>query len=582
MNKVTSIILRRMRAPFFLLICVYSISILGMVLIPGIDDNGNVWHMSFFHAFYFVSFTATTIGFGEIPYALTDAQRLWAIIIVYTSVISWFYALGKIITLIQDKSFRVAITRSRFEHDVKKIDRPFYLICGFGETGSALVKALSEEQLHTVVIEKNPDNLSEFDLNELPEFVPSIAGDASSPEQLDLAGIKHKMCRGVIAVTSSDETNLKIAISSKLLHPDVPVVCRSELKEFEENMRSFGTDHIVNPFDTFADIFEMAMHSPSLHLIYDWLTGVPNTQLTDPIYFKQGHWILCGFGRFGKVLFKHLCENNNSVTIIDPSEDLLTEFRKDPTNNKYDFITGHGTDAKTLNMAGVQKAAGIIAGADNDSNNLSIIMTAKAIQPDIFIVARQNLLTNHELYDATNAHLIMRHREMLARKIRVIFMAPLLLKFLALAKKCDAEWANITISRLSGAVDGEARPHLWEVFINQDKTPAVAEALQHGRKINIGHITQDPAAHIRKLLCVPLLLIRDDHEILLPEDDVEIKAFDRILFCGTRDVKRTMRWTLEIMSSLNYAMTLTNEPESYVWRKLYRHFHKSERRQTPR
>ena len=581
MNEVTSMLLRRMRAPFLLLICVYSISILGMVLIPGVDDDGNVWHMSIFHAFYFVSYTATTIGFGEIPYTLTDAQRLWAIIIVYTSVTSWFYALGKIITLIQDKTFSAAIVRSRFSRNVTKINRPFYLICGFGETGSALVKALTEEHLHTVVIEKDPVNLSELKLNELLMYVPSFAGDASNPEHLELAGIKHKMCRGVIAVTASDNINLKIAITSKLLHPDVPVVCRSEYKEDEENMLSFGTNYIVNPFDTFAGIFEMAMHSPSLHLIYDWLTGVPNTKLTDPVYFKRGHWILCGFGRFGKVLFKHLRDHDLSITIIDPDKDLLTEFRKDPENEPYDFIIGHGTDTETLTQAGMIDAAGIIAGADNDSNNLSIIMTAKAINQDVFIVARQNLLINHKLYDATHAHLIMRHREMLARKIRVIFLAPLLLKFLKLAKKQDPEWANITISRLS-ATASESRPHLWSVFINQDQTPAIAMALSHGRKINIGHITQDPAANDTKLNCVPLLLIRDDQEILLPEDDIEIKAFDQILFCGTRDIKLTMRWTLNVKRSLNYVMTLTEEPESYIWRKLYRYFNKLERRKTPR
>ena len=145
MNLVTSMILRRMRAPFLLLIAVYSISILGMVLIPGVDDNGNVWHMSFFHAFYFVSYTATTIGFGEIPYPLSDAQRLWAILIVYISVISWFYALGKSISLIQDKTFQDAVIQSRFKRSVDIINRPFFLICGFGETGAALVSALTEE-----------------------------------------------------------------------------------------------------------------------------------------------------------------------------------------------------------------------------------------------------------------------------------------------------------------------------------------------------------------------------------------------------------------------------------------------------
>ncbi len=104
MNDVTSLILRRMRTPLILIVLVYSLAIVGLLLIPGVDDKGNVWHMSIFHAFYFVSFTATTIGFGEIPFPLTDAQRLWTVLIVYLTVIGWFYALGTVISLIQDKN----------------------------------------------------------------------------------------------------------------------------------------------------------------------------------------------------------------------------------------------------------------------------------------------------------------------------------------------------------------------------------------------------------------------------------------------------------------------------------------------
>ena len=69
--------MRQMRIPIIILIFGYSISILGMVIAPGTDDQGNPWHMSFFDAFYFVSFTATTIGFGELPYTFSNAQRTW-------------------------------------------------------------------------------------------------------------------------------------------------------------------------------------------------------------------------------------------------------------------------------------------------------------------------------------------------------------------------------------------------------------------------------------------------------------------------------------------------------------------------
>ncbi|MBR9884970.1 MAG: potassium transporter TrkA, partial [Oceanospirillales bacterium] len=77
MNDILYVLLRRLRAPLITLIVVYAVAVLGFTLIPGQDNDGNVWHMDFFHAFYFVSFMGSTIGFGEIPYAFTNAQRMW-------------------------------------------------------------------------------------------------------------------------------------------------------------------------------------------------------------------------------------------------------------------------------------------------------------------------------------------------------------------------------------------------------------------------------------------------------------------------------------------------------------------------
>ncbi len=581
MNLVTSMILRRMRTPFILLITVYNIVILGLILIPGIDDQGNPWHMSIFHAFYFVSFTATTIGFGEIPYPLSDAQRLWTVFSIYILVIAWLYAIGKILTLVQDPHFKAAVTSTRFRKNVRSLNEPFYLVCGLGETGHEVVTALTEEHYRVVVIEKNPNNLNEIRLNEMREFVPNIIADASDARQLEHAGIKHRKCKGVIAVTQTDETNLKIAITSKLLHPDVKVVCRSELKEYEDNMLSFGTDHVVNPFETFATIFQMVMHSPSLHLIYDWLTGAPNTKLSDPIYFRYGHWILCGYGRFGKQLYKLLIDQGIDVTVIDPSIEVRDEFEHHHVDHKNNFIVGTGIDEKALKEAGIETSAGIIAGSDNDSNNLSIIMTARAINPDVFVVARQNVYNNYDLYSATKANLIMRPREITARKIRAVFLNPLLVDYLKIAKNYNEEWANISISRMS-AVIGNHKPHIWTIEITKTISPAVTTALDLGRRIYLGHITQDPASRYLKLKCVPLMHVRGNTNTMMPEEEVDIRQGDRILFCGTREVKNSMDWTLKVMSSLNYVMTFKNEPESYAWRVLHRYMHKSERRKQPR
>lgn len=596
MNEVTALFIRRMQAPLILIIVVYGIAILGLVLIPGIDAEGNASHMSIFHAFYFVSYTATTIGFGEIPYTFTEAQRLWAIIIIYMTVITWFYALGTVLTLFQDKVFLNERKKLKFKRDVKHINRPYYVVCGFGETGKAVVNVLLTEQFGAVVIDQLED-VTERNLSDTLDYVPNLTADATEPETLEYAGVHQDKCRGVIAVTASDETNLKIAIISKLLHKDVTVICRAEYKEHEENMLSFGTDHIINPYERFANIFNMALHSPSMHLIYDWLTGAANTSLRAPVKITQGHWILCGYGRFGRPLYEELRKRNIHTVVIDPKEKAKSAFN-DNKDSGDRFITGTGTDAKTLTEAGIQDAAGIIAAANNDSNNLSIIMTARQLNSQVFVVGRQNFENNKLLYSKINehyhiarqdnceelnttAHLDIQPSRIIARRIRSILIAPLLIEFILLALKENQQWANIVVSRLS-AVVGKDNPYVWTVHITKDKAAAVARALGYGRNIQLQHITRDPYSHTKSLDCVALLLKKGEHIKLLPDENTEINALDEILFCGSRQVMHSMTPVLSDLSLLNFVMTSKNEPQSYIWKKITRFMKKQNRRSATR
>ena len=137
------LMLRRMRASLNVLIIIYAVSVLGLTLIPGVDGQGAPWHMGFFHAFYFMSYTATTIGFGEIPYAFTHAQRLWVTLCIYLTVIGWAYAIGTLLGLLQDRGFRQAMAVQRFARHGRRIREPYYLIAGYGQTGRLLGHALA-------------------------------------------------------------------------------------------------------------------------------------------------------------------------------------------------------------------------------------------------------------------------------------------------------------------------------------------------------------------------------------------------------------------------------------------------------
>ena len=71
------LIIAKLKFPLILLITVYTISIIGLVLIPTYDNNGNIYYLDFFEAFFIVIYTSTTVGFGETPYAWTEYQKFW-------------------------------------------------------------------------------------------------------------------------------------------------------------------------------------------------------------------------------------------------------------------------------------------------------------------------------------------------------------------------------------------------------------------------------------------------------------------------------------------------------------------------
>ena len=559
MQNVVYLLLRRMRLPLIEVISTYALSILGLVLIPGVDDQGNPWRMDFFHAIYFVSFLGSTIGFGEIPYPFTGAQRMWTTFIIYAAVFSWLYAIGSILTLIQDAAFRRVLAFSAFTRKVRNRQEPFYLVCGYGDAGSWLVRELTERGLHCVVIEKDQQKILGIQVEDLHDDVPALCADAMDSGSLTAAGLKHPQCQGVVAITSDDHCNLTIAISSKLLAPELPVICQSDSKDAAANMASFGTDHIVDPFEIFASRFGMMFHSPSMYLVYEWMTAVHNAPLTELKTPPHGTWILCGYGRFGKAVTEYLSMEGVKTRLIE-ADVALTRAPKGT-------IEGRGTEADTLLEAEVREVAGIIAGTDNDSNNLSILITARDLNPELFTVGRQNSRSNDAIFRAAKIDLTMQPATITAQHILGLILAPVLDDFLRLANDQDDTWANLLVSRVAGVVE-EVAPETWDLEISPMRAPSVFDCLIREQEIRLQHICSDPRDRSVTLPCVPLLLKRDGISTLLPEMDQVLRGGDQLLFCGLKDAQDQMDHVVHDHQAIDYMRTGFDRPSGTVWRWL--------------
>ncbi|RMG36291.1 MAG: potassium channel protein [Gammaproteobacteria bacterium] len=563
MNNIVFLVMRRMRAPLLTLVVVYAITVLGMTLVPGELPDGTPWRMDIFHAFYFVSFMSTTIGFGEIPHEFSDAQRLWVTFSIYVTVIAWLYAIGTIISLLQDKTFQRAVAERLFARRVARLREPFYLICGYGQTGQTLARALTERGQHVVVLDRDEEKIAMIQLQELPEYVPALAADASRPLVLREAGLPHRCCAGVVAVTNVNETNLMVAITAKLLHPEIKVICRADSRDIEANMASFGTDEIVDPFESFAQHLALAFDRPCLYLLHRWLGGEHGALLEEPVYPpREGRWMVCGYGRFGKAMVEKLARLGVETTVVEARPDLTGE----PPEG---YVLGRGTEAETLIDAGIHEAVGLIAGTDDDANNLSIVMTARQLRPDLFVIQRQNHAENGELVKTVEANMVMHPSAIIAERIRVQLGTPLLATFFEHARQESNAWACELASRIS-ALLGEHVPLVSEIDLDPGSAPAVMHAFGGGERVTVGDIMRDPWDRDRPLRCMVLLIARGERHVLLPEEGFVLARDDRLLVTGHDSAITRLAWNLSHDAALEFVRTGRAIPQGWIWRHLAR------------
>ena len=100
----------------------------------------------------------------------------------------------------------------------------------------------------------------------------------------------------------------------------------------------------------------------------------------------RGHYIVCGYGRIGKVICKILEENNRTFVIIEKNHLKIQKI----IDHGYLVLEGEAADDETLQDAGIMQAQGLISVVSSDADTVYITLSARGISPDIFIMARSS------------------------------------------------------------------------------------------------------------------------------------------------------------------------------------------------
>ncbi len=319
-----------------------------------------------------------------------------------------------------------------------------------------------------------------------------------------------------------------------------------------------------------ADYLALALHAPAAYHLLEWLTAVPGTMVEPHRDPPRGHWVLCGYGRFGKVMVSALEQEGIPVTIIDHAPPAGESQRR--------WVRGDGSSAPTLLEAGIQEAVGIVASTNDDVNNLSIVVTARELNPRLFVVLRQNLQAHQALFDAFESDFTVVPSQIIARECLAILTTPLLEPFLWQIKQRGESWASTLLDQLTGGFGWEA-PTVWSVRIDAVEAPALMDwlSLNH-TPAPLGDLLRNPHDRAEELECRALYLARtNDSTVMLPHRHTPVQTGDQLLLVGRSAARRDLALTLSNENTLDYVLQGREIPGGWVWEQLARRHTKSPR-----
>ncbi|NCB14113.1 MAG: potassium transporter TrkA, partial [Erysipelotrichia bacterium] len=196
--------------------------------------------------------------------------------------------------------------------------------------------------------------------------------------------------------------------------------------------------------------------------------------------FPKGLYIICGYGRMGKRVFEKLNEHDIEVKLIEIDKSKNIELTKDEISH---LVFGNADDRELLLEVGIKKAVAIAAITDNDTTNLSILATAKKLNPNIVTIVRENDIADDFLFKKANINHIFTPSKILVNKVTNALVMPLSDKFLKLIIKKDNLWASKLVARLLKEIN--EKPLLVELEINENKAPQIHKYLLSKEKLSL-------------------------------------------------------------------------------------------------
>jgi voltage-gated potassium channel len=160
------------------------------------------------------------------------------------------------------------------------------------------------------------------------------------------------------------------------------------------------------------------------------------------------HYIICGYGRIGRILCQTLRQKPVSLVVIEKTPDLIPVLEQD----RVLYVQGDATSEDVLKRAGIERAKGLVAVLATDTDNVFLVLTARQLAPELMIIARTSREESRNKLRAAGANIVESPYEMGAFRLAQRIMRPAVTSFLEFAfsqARKDIQLEELAVSEAS-------------------------------------------------------------------------------------------------------------------------------------
>ena len=169
-----------------------------------------------------------------------------------------------------------------------------------------------------------------------------------------------------------------------------------------------------------------------------------------------GHAVICGWGRVGRSVAEAMARAGQQLVVLDISPERLVDCT-------HPYLVGDVTDDALLEKAGVRRAGVLVASLSSDADSLYAVLSARALAPDLVIIARARTDASASKFLRAGADRVVNPQRIGGDRIAAAALQPHVVDFLDVVmhdRDMEFRLEEVLVedgSPLAGATLGEAR-----------------------------------------------------------------------------------------------------------------------------